>query len=133
MDELDRNILELLKKDGRISFVDIAKELGVPRPTVYLRIKNMKEKGVIRKFSVVLGSNNARSAFLKLKTYLISKMSERVMERVLEEISAKPEVVFVAKTGRDTLFIAWKGDAFEPKRIENVLSVDETEVLFYEG
>lgn len=129
MDELDRNILRLLKTDGRMSFVKISEELGVPRPTVYLRVKNMEDKGVIRKFSVILGEEQVRGAFLKLKTYLISEMSERIVERVISEISESPEVDLIAKVNRDTLFVVWRGEGFNPKRIGDVLSVEETELI----
>ncbi len=132
MDELDRKILALLRTDGRMSFVEIAKKLGVPRPTVYLRVKNMKEEGVIKKFSVVLDGEETKGAFLKLKTFLISKMSERVIGRAIKEMCDVPGVRLVSKIDKNTLFVVWRGSKFDPKKVKNVLSVENIEIVHCE-
>ena len=132
MDELDRKILNLLREDGRMSFVDIAKKLGVPRPTIYLRVKNMKEGGVIKKFSVVLEGEETKGAFLKLKTFLISKMSERVIWRAIDEMCDVPGVLLISKINKNTLFVVWKGNSFDPKEVKNVISIENIEIVHCE-
>ncbi|MCK4432920.1 MAG: Lrp/AsnC family transcriptional regulator [Methanomicrobia archaeon] len=47
MDEKDRKILEILKKDSRTAFTRIAKTLNVSEATVRKRVKNLEEKKVI--------------------------------------------------------------------------------------
>lgn len=50
IDDLDRQILTLLQKDARLSYREIAKELGIAVGTVYNRIKRLEEDGVIKGF-----------------------------------------------------------------------------------
>lgn len=52
MDEIDSRIISLLKSDGRISFVDIAKEIGLTEGAVRARVSKLTKSGVIRRFTV---------------------------------------------------------------------------------
>lgn len=52
MDELDREILALLREDGRMPFTQIAEELGVSEGTVRNHVDRMREEGVIERFTV---------------------------------------------------------------------------------
>ncbi len=52
MDETDREILEILKEDGRASFTRIASEVGVSEGTVRNRVNGMVDDGVIERFTV---------------------------------------------------------------------------------
>ncbi|MBD1381093.1 AsnC family transcriptional regulator [Bacillus sp. IB182487] len=56
VDQTDKKILELLSINGRMSYVDIGKELGLSRVAVRERVNQMMEKGIIEKFSVVINS-----------------------------------------------------------------------------
>jgi DNA-binding Lrp family transcriptional regulator len=53
LDEKDELILEELRKDGRSSTARISRKTHIPRVTVHERIKKMRERGVIRKFTVI--------------------------------------------------------------------------------
>ncbi|MFT4893180.1 MAG: DNA-binding Lrp family transcriptional regulator [Candidatus Nanohaloarchaea archaeon] len=69
MDRKNRRILEILKEDGRASFTDIADELNVSEGTVRRRVQDMKEDGVIDRFTVELGSTAAKAiVMVKLST-----------------------------------------------------------------
>ena len=48
----DRGILSLLRENGRMTFVDIAKEMGVSERTVRSHIRRMEEEGTIRKYTI---------------------------------------------------------------------------------
>ncbi|UFJ40603.1 Lrp/AsnC family transcriptional regulator [Brevibacillus humidisoli] len=56
LDDIDRKLLELLSEDGRASYVDLGAKLNLSRVAVRERINNLKEAGVIEKFSVVINS-----------------------------------------------------------------------------
>lgn len=56
MDETDQKILDLLKENGRMSYVDIAKKLGLSRVAIRERINQLQDEGIIEKFSVVINS-----------------------------------------------------------------------------
>ncbi len=56
IDEKDKKILELLANDGRMSYVDIGKELGLSRVAVRERVNQLIEEEVIEGFSAVINS-----------------------------------------------------------------------------
>lgn len=47
IDELNKNILEEFQKDASITYRTLAKKIGEPASTVFSRIKQMKESGII--------------------------------------------------------------------------------------
>ncbi len=47
MDELDRTIIEILAKDGRTPYREIAERAGVATTTVHQRVRRLTERGVI--------------------------------------------------------------------------------------
>ncbi len=52
IDELDRKILKLLQEDARLPFLEIAKKLKVSESTIRKRVQALKEKGVIKRFTI---------------------------------------------------------------------------------
>lgn len=51
-DQTDSRIIQLLKSNGRIPFVDIAKDIGLTEGAVRARIHKLKKSGIIRRFTV---------------------------------------------------------------------------------
>ena len=51
LDEADYRILDILQKDGRITFSDLADQVNLSRSAVRERIKNMQDSGIIRGFT----------------------------------------------------------------------------------
>src|SRR5918997_6575192 len=54
LDALDRKILALLQRDGRRSFADLGREVGLSTPAVKRRVDRMEESGVIRGYAAVV-------------------------------------------------------------------------------
>lgn len=48
LDEADYRILDILQKDGRITFSDLADQVNLSRSAVRERIKSMQDSGIIR-------------------------------------------------------------------------------------
>ena len=72
MDAIDRQILTLLQKDGRRTFDDIGREVGLSPPSVSRRIERLRERGALRGFTAVvdpgalgLGDGGAGGAVLR--------------------------------------------------------------------
>ena len=52
LDEKDKAILDILKRDSRKSFIDIGNKLNMSEASVRRRVKNLIEKGVIKSFTI---------------------------------------------------------------------------------
>ena len=56
MDELDARIVNALSRDSRTAFLEIARRLRVSEGTVRKRVRAMRKRGDIKRFSVELGA-----------------------------------------------------------------------------
>jgi|SRR5258706_16466263 Lrp/AsnC family leucine-responsive transcriptional regulator len=54
MDEIDRQILDILQRDGKVSQARIAEAVGLTTPSVNERIKKLETRGFIRRFTALL-------------------------------------------------------------------------------
>ncbi|MCU1368281.1 MAG: Lrp/AsnC family transcriptional regulator [Ilumatobacteraceae bacterium] len=54
LDDLDRQILDLLRDDGRLSSRSIGRRLGVAAGTVGTRVRRLEQTGVIRGYRAVI-------------------------------------------------------------------------------
>lgn len=54
LDSIDIKILEILQKDGRASYNEIAKELGITTPTVSKKVETFQKLGLLKGFSANL-------------------------------------------------------------------------------
>lgn len=64
LDQIDHLILSLLHDNGRISYTDIGKEVGISRVAVQMRINAMIENGIIEKFTAVINPEKSAKQFL---------------------------------------------------------------------
>jgi DNA-binding Lrp family transcriptional regulator len=61
MDDLDREILGLLRRDARTPYTEIAEEVGTSEGTVRNRVEQLVEEGVIERFTVATRTGNVRA------------------------------------------------------------------------
>jgi Lrp/AsnC family transcriptional regulator for asnA, asnC and gidA len=54
LDESDRKIMRELQRDARASFKAIAQKIGVSEATVFVRVKKLQEKGIIKGFKAIV-------------------------------------------------------------------------------
>jgi DNA-binding Lrp family transcriptional regulator len=61
MDDLDRAILDILRRDARTPYTEIADEVGTSEGTVRNRVEQLVEDGVIERFTVATRTGNVKS------------------------------------------------------------------------
>jgi len=62
MDDTDKAIIEILKKDGRATYSDIGKRIGLSEGAVRKRIKALSNSGAIKRFTVKVGLTEGAEA-----------------------------------------------------------------------
>lgn len=68
MDEKDRLLLSLLRRDARRPVVALARDLGLSRTATQDRLAKLQASGAIARFTIVEGDGGAReSAYLMVK------------------------------------------------------------------
>ena len=61
MDDLDREILDELRRDARTPYTEIADDLGVSEGTVRNRVERMTSDGIIERFTVATRTGNVKA------------------------------------------------------------------------
>ena len=75
IDHLDERIIEIMKKDSRRPFVEIADELKVSEGTIRSRVRKLFEEGVIQSFTIKTSSKNVK-AIIEVKIDINVNTSE---------------------------------------------------------
>jgi Lrp/AsnC family leucine-responsive transcriptional regulator len=70
VEQIDRRIVALLARDGRMSFTDLAKETGLSVSAVHQRVRRLQKRGIVRGFTARLDPDEIGlplTAFISLK------------------------------------------------------------------
>ena len=70
LDQIGWQILDAVQKDGRISYSELGRQVGLSAPAVAERIKRLEETGIIRQFRALADPEKLGwpvKAFVKLK------------------------------------------------------------------
>ncbi|AFL96231.1 transcription regulator, AsnC family 5 [Thermococcus cleftensis] len=118
LDDLDRAILRILKEDARLTISEIAERLNRPESTIHFRIKKLQEKGIIDRYTIVLGKDLQPKAlavvYIQAETPIIEDFLERYILHIMKTLSLLPNVLAVARSGRDGV-IALIGEESQEK------------------
>ena len=103
VDERDLEILRLLEHDARMPWRQLARKLGVSEATIYVRVKRLFEKGIVKGFSVKI---NAEALGLKFHAFLLVKVKTSGYERITRLLRGRKYVSRVYEiTGQHNLLI----------------------------
>lgn len=93
MDEVDRALLDLLARDGRMSHRELAHAAGITRATVAARLRRLLDSGVVRVQGVVHPSVVGRGTICYVRIEV-----DGAAAPVAEAAAAVAEVVYVSVT-----------------------------------
>ena len=89
LDEMDRGILKRLQDDARIALRKIAEELGLSESTVFVRVKKLQERGVIKRFTTTLSSELVGKG---LTAFILIKVNPQRYTLVLETLKKNNDI-----------------------------------------
>jgi DNA-binding Lrp family transcriptional regulator len=69
MDEIDKEIIKILKDDGRATYIDIGKKVGLSEGAVRKRINALIDSGIIRRFTIKMGITEGAEAITLLSVH----------------------------------------------------------------
>lgn len=108
MDDLDRQLITLLRHNGRRSISDLAQALSVSRATLRNRMERLEASGEILGYTVIL---RADAVAQPVRGLMMIKVEGRTAERVVARLSALPEVQEIHTTNGQWDLIAELGTA----------------------
>ena len=96
IDDTDKQILEILSKNGRISASEIANKLGLSTSTITRKIKRLEKDGAIRGFICIIEDELIGK---KARAVLLMKLTGSVEhEKFIDEITEDPNICNVYET-----------------------------------
>jgi Lrp/AsnC family transcriptional regulator for asnA, asnC and gidA len=94
LDNIDITILEMLKKDARISFRTIARKINVSPDTISNRFDRLKENGIIVNSTIIINPKKIGYSFI---ARFGIDVKPAYSSQVLEEIIKIPSVIIASK------------------------------------
>ncbi len=89
LDDVDLRILRMLQEDARTPFSRVAKEVGVSEATVHMRVKKLKELGVLRGFQALVDPSSVGKG---LTAITLIKADPMKYAEILERLKSIPDV-----------------------------------------
>ena len=89
MDDVDRQILNLLQDDARRSFKEIAEEVKVSEATVFVRVKKLMKNSVIKSYKAIVDPKQVGKGTL---AFVMLKANPNVYTKVLPTLVNMDEI-----------------------------------------
>lgn len=89
IDDIDRKLISLLSQDGRASYTDLAKEVGLSRVAVQTRVNALIENGTIERFAPIL---NPERLGLAVSAFFNVDVEPKSLMAVADRLAEEPEV-----------------------------------------
>jgi len=133
LDKTDARILELLRLNSRVSFVELAKKVGLSEAAVRRRVSKLVKDGTIRKFTIEVNEPQLTGAITYVSvgpSYPTSEVSKKI--RAVQGVEVTYET-----TGQSDIAAIIKGPNIaevnksveEIRRISGVLNTNTTIIL----
>lgn len=107
LDEIDLQILRLLRQDGRMPHSAIAKTVGLSGPAVHERVRKLEQKGVIASYTAVLDPTLLDRPHVAFAQVTLSEGDEFAAdEPIVARICEEPDILeFHRIAGQDCYLI----------------------------
>ncbi len=135
LDEIDAKIIEILKQDSRTPFTEIASKLGVSDSTIHVRLKKLKDDGILRGFTVDL---NEERLGLKVHGFAMISVKLGHLEEVVSNLVQNKRINKIYETHGSNDLVALIAAAdlnelrevmMEIRKTDNISSTSLTTIL----
>ncbi|MEX6381720.1 Lrp/AsnC family transcriptional regulator [Providencia hangzhouensis] len=92
LDAIDRHILQVLQRDGKIQNIELAKEVGLSPSPCLRRAKLLEEAGVIKRYVAVLDGSKIGAGLSLFARIWFKTQDAKTINQFVEDIST-PKVV----------------------------------------
>ncbi|WP_127794061.1 Lrp/AsnC family transcriptional regulator [Agromyces sp. LHK192] len=92
LDGIDREIVALLHENARLPNVDLAKQVGISPSTCLARVRSLRERGVIVRYTAEINPAALGFTLQALVSVRIRPGARHLMEQISDELRREPEV-----------------------------------------
>jgi DNA-binding Lrp family transcriptional regulator len=131
-DATDREILALLREDGRASTAQLGRRLGLSRTTVHSRIERLQARGIITGFTVRLNPEAERG---QIHAHVLITLAPKLLGRAEAALRKLPELrkLYSVSGHYDSIAVVVTDTVTEMDRVLDQIGslegIDRTETL----
>ncbi len=92
LDDFDRKILTVLRRDGRITYTDLAQHVGLSKTPCQQRVRRLIDKGVITGFAAIVDPAKVGLDHVAFAEVKLSDTREAALKQFNAAVRAIPEV-----------------------------------------
>ncbi|MCX4027332.1 leucine-responsive transcriptional regulator Lrp [Endozoicomonas sp. SM1973] len=93
LDRIDRNILRILQEDGRISYVDLADQVGLSTTPCLERVKRLEREGYIEGYAAKLNPQLLQAGLLVFVEISLYSKSADIFDEFRRAVIKLPHVL----------------------------------------
>jgi Lrp/AsnC family leucine-responsive transcriptional regulator len=93
LDRIDRKILDLLQKEGRLSMTELAQRVGLSATPCTERVRRLEREGIITGYHARVDPRALGRSLLVFVELKLSAKSNDTFDRVKKELAYVPEVM----------------------------------------
>jgi len=105
IDDIDRQLLQLLQADARMTNADLAARVGIAQSTCIARVRNLVKRGVIQGFHAKVNPGATGQGLQVLINVTLRATARQQLSGFMAEMKALPEVQQVFFLGGSEDFI----------------------------
>ncbi len=93
IDEIDKKILNIIQENGDISNLDLSRKVGLAPSSCLLRVKNLKEHGLIKKTVTIVNEKALGYQVMAFLHISLKALTKEVVDEFVKQVTALPQVV----------------------------------------
>jgi Lrp/AsnC family leucine-responsive transcriptional regulator len=93
LDKTDREILDIIQKNARITNAELASRIGMSPPPVLERVRKLEKRGYIKKYVALLDPARVGCGTIVFVSVSLAIHQYKSISRFVEKILALPEVL----------------------------------------
>ncbi|HQQ70354.1 MAG TPA: winged helix-turn-helix transcriptional regulator [Alicycliphilus sp.] len=93
LDAIDRRILDLLQRDGRLTMTELGERVGLSTSPCSQRVKRLETQGVITGYHARVNPAALGRSLLVFVEITLAQKSEQIFKKVRDELQNMPEVL----------------------------------------
>lgn len=93
LDNIDRKILRMLQRDGRLQNVELAERVGLSPSPCLRRVKMLEEAGVIERYVAVLDASKIGVGLTLFARVWLRGQDSETVDQFVDEVKRLPQVV----------------------------------------
>ncbi len=93
IDEVNRQILNILQENGTITNAELASKVGMAPPTVLERVKKLERQGIIKKYVAIVDESRIGRGVIVFVAISVADHTSHGIKNFNKEIQKLPEVL----------------------------------------